>query len=152
MTFQPGVVLPITPYIRPNEMVDFVSETDLPTPEYTEPHRYQLIGVLRDQMPHIYRRDMGLAALFKDPGFTIMTAYAHSAQEATELADEKRGEQRWLKNFLIEQAGESTLNADLERTWDERKKSIKSESTYGPVATVQRGALRKSAIAAKEQA
>ena len=56
--------LPITDWVDPNEGAILYSEINLPGPLYDEPHRYQIIKVIRNDAPAIYKKDLGPARNF----------------------------------------------------------------------------------------
>ncbi len=58
------MALPTTDYVKPNEGAILYSEVNLPGPLYDEPHRYQVIKVIRNDKPHIYKKDLGPARNF----------------------------------------------------------------------------------------
>ena len=143
-----------TPWFLPDELVDFVREVNLPPPDYSAPHRYQIFGVIRDDAPAVYINDLGLATA--DEGFLLILGGGdgdgqHTFTEAIDLCEERR-DNKWLRNFLAEEQGKSTLNKDLEHMFDERSKAVASKSSFGPMGAFQRSAFRKSAMKAKEHA
>ena len=88
-----GKILPIANTILGNEKAWGLNELNEQSPGSRGMHRYQLIYVLRDGVICEFRKDMGLASLYKGvKQLRIPSFLEHSVDELMGLADELRYE------------------------------------------------------------
>ncbi|KKN78442.1 hypothetical protein LCGC14_0349740 [marine sediment metagenome] len=78
--------------ISGNEKALWLQERHEQSPTFGGFHRYQIISVIRDGRRAEWRKDMGLASLFKGINqINIPSFMEHTVDELMDLADELRG-------------------------------------------------------------
>ena len=119
--------------------------------DYTAPHRYRLVTVMRDDAKAIHYTDMGLASKWPYPGFNLIALWEHTAQEMIEDCEAQRTDD-WAEQVVGNALAESTLVVDHLRQAEEKRDIIHNRSNFGRYHKVQRNEHRWSATRARTEA
>ncbi len=76
-----------TDYVKRDEKATFLQELNLQSPGSRGWHRYQRIGVIRNDAEVIYVKDLGLSGDFEAPEFNFPILLEHDVAEAQYIAD-----------------------------------------------------------------
>ena len=83
-------VIPVTLYIKKNEPIFRIRETNENAPDSSGFRRYQTITVIRDDKLAEYRTDMGPSKGYVKEPFQIICLLEHTVEEALHMADQLR--------------------------------------------------------------
>ena len=125
--------------VQAGEPCYMLVERNLPPPDFTTPHRYQLLQVLRGDKLVWFSRDMGSELAW--PGTMELRVTGDGEKDTVaqmmDIADEMRNDPYWSKVEAEIRAG-STLVEDYGNLLYERAKAVQNQSTFGPGFTKQR--------------
>lgn len=129
-----------TPYVVADEKALGLQEVDLVTDDYRDIHRYQIIYVIRNDVPAKYVTDLGPSIRWPNPPLNIFSAMEHSVAELQEMAEDAKDRSNVINKIaaLEEESAEGGIIKEyLERKENERKVAY-NKSHFGPTVRVQR--------------
>lgn len=101
-------------------------------------HRFQIVTVVRGDKLVRHVRDMGDTSLYDCGGLNVPGLLENTVAELREIADQWRSDQRWERDILANEQGESTLLERWVEQADQKAKSLQGLSVFGSGVTVQR--------------
>lgn len=125
--------------VHANEPCYMLVERNLPPPDFTATHRYQLVQVLRGDSLVWFSCDMGLTVAWPGTRELRVTGDGEkdTVAEMMAIAEEMRYDPYWTQ-VEAEIRAASTFSEDYGNYLYERVKTKLNQSTFGPGFTKQR--------------
>lgn len=144
----PTNLAPITAFLDQNEKafgLDEVIMTPITVAErgfrptdFIGRHRYQVIGVERNDQLAIHYYDMGLAENFDYGGLRIAALWEHTVAELQDMAEQIRSDGSWEREIIAERQGKINFGEALDRQDSLLRDNLANRSVFGQSVNVIR--------------
>lgn len=139
-------IRPVVLAIHEDEPAFMLVELNLVRPPSRQWHRWQIITVQRDGALHDWWTDLGPTASFKAPELACPGLWEESVGALRDLAEVQRLANDHFQRRRAELQAESTLIPDILAQFEQGKRIIANQSSFGPAVSRPRNGFDRRAF------